>query len=479
MSEFDARQVRASSSDLIKSASPDRAVPQPTHLAGQEVSNQAAQRFAQSCPLRLPSPSACLFGGACHACPARVQTKLTVNRPGDEYEQEADQVAEQVMRMPKPRVQRQEDEPIQAKPLAEQITPLVQRQVEPEDEDEEPIQTKLAESAQVQRQEEGPEEEEEEPIQAKRAAGQTPQASPGLANQIRSLNGAGQPLPRSARDFFEPRLGCDFSQVRVHTGPRAAAVSRALNAQAFTLGRDVVFGSGQYELRTAAGQRLLAHELAHVIQNRGSTSGIRRRVRAGSVSCRNPSRATRRVTGANPVSTIQGADRRAIELLDDVIGKLYRTRRAIRRGAPIAPPTIADCVARGLRQQFGLNPNSRRIWTSRGRRSVYIIIRRFRAARRILNGGWMKYTCLGPRRLRWRSCSGPGCVSTATSETDAFSCAGILRIWLCRPWWNRSLDEKALTLIHEALHIYFSNIGDTGRLANAYSYERFIRSCRV
>jgi hypothetical protein len=302
---------------------------------------------------------------------------------------------------------------------------------------------------------------------------------PGLDAQIRSLKGDGRPLPQSERDFFEPRFGYDLSRVRIHSGDEAAQAAQAVRAQAFTTGRDIVFGAGQFSPQTKKGRDLLAHELTHVIQTRGSTTGIRRRVRAGYVSCRNPSAAIRRVTGANPVGAIQAADRRAIELLDDIIGELSGTRRAIRRGAPLAWPTVTDCVSRGLRQQFGLNPNRRRIWTSRGRRSVYIIIRRLRAARRILHTGWMKYTCLGPRRLRWRSCSGPGCVHTATSETDAFSCAGIYRIWLCRPWWNSSLAERALTLIHEALHIYFPHIGDRGRLANAHSYDRFIRNCMI
>ena len=87
--------------------------------------NQVAQRFAQSCPLRLPSPCACPFGGACHACP--MQAKLTINEPGDQYEQEADRVADQVMRMPEPRtVQRarsacDKEEAVQTKLLVEQI----------------------------------------------------------------------------------------------------------------------------------------------------------------------------------------------------------------------------------------------------------------------------------------------------------------------------------------------------------------------
>jgi hypothetical protein len=259
--------------------------------------NQVAQRFAQSCPLQLPSPSVCPFGGACHTCPAQVQAKpteggpLTVNEPGDRYEQEADRVADQVMSMPEPHtIQRacstcDEEGALQTKPLAEQITPLIQRQVE-EDEEEEPAQAKLVGSTRVQRQEEEEEpiqtkpadgthiqrqeepeedEEEEEPIQAKRVSGQTQNGS-GLTSRLGTLRGSGHPLPPSARDFFEPRFGHDFGQVRIHTGGRAAEAASTVSARAFTLGRDIVFGAGQYAPGTNSGKKLLAHELTHVLQ---------------------------------------------------------------------------------------------------------------------------------------------------------------------------------------------------------------------
>ena len=199
---------------------------------------------------RMPSPTGEFAeprGKPLVSQPPLIQAKLTINQPNDRYEQEADRVAEQVMRMPDPRLQRQvepeeeEEETLQIKPLAGQITPLVQRQVEPE-------------------------EEEEEPIRAKQASGQTSQVGPSLQAQIRSLRGGGQPLPRSVRSFFEPRFGHDFSQVRVHTDARAAEMAKAVNARAYTTGRNVVFGAGQYAPRTVAGKKLLAHELTHVVQ---------------------------------------------------------------------------------------------------------------------------------------------------------------------------------------------------------------------
>jgi hypothetical protein len=80
------------------------------------------------------------------------------------------------------------------------------------------------------------------------------------------LRSPGQPLDAATRAFMEPRFGHDFSQVQVHTDARAAESARAVHALAYTVGRDVVFGAGQYELGTHAGQRLMAHELTHVVQ---------------------------------------------------------------------------------------------------------------------------------------------------------------------------------------------------------------------
>jgi hypothetical protein len=92
-----------------------------------------------------------------------------------------------------------------------------------------------------------------------------------LEANLDGLRGGGQPLPELVRSDFEPRFGHDFSRVRVHTSPRAAASAKALNAQAFTLGQDIVFAEGQFAPGSEAGRRLLAHELTHVVQQSGPT----------------------------------------------------------------------------------------------------------------------------------------------------------------------------------------------------------------
>jgi len=203
------------------------------------IGNQAVQRLFES---------------------GNIQAKLKIGRPGDKYEQEADRVADQVMNMPEPNLQRrvepEEEEFVQTKPIAEQITSLVQRQAEEE------------------------EEEEEEPVQTKLVGGKSPQKAPKFEAQINSMNSAGRPLPDSMRNYFEPRFGYNFGNVRIHTDSKTVEVAKSLNALALTAGQSVVFGAGQYKPETFEGRKLLAHELAHVVQqsrNSGLKGWIQRR----------------------------------------------------------------------------------------------------------------------------------------------------------------------------------------------------------
>ncbi len=88
------------------------------------------------------------------------------------------------------------------------------------------------------------------------------------------LNSSGQLLDAGTREFMEPRFGHDFSQVRVHTDTKAVESAQAVNALAYTVGRDVVFGTGQYTPGTSEGSKLLAHELTHVVQQNFGKSGL-------------------------------------------------------------------------------------------------------------------------------------------------------------------------------------------------------------
>ncbi|WP_091617537.1 DUF4157 domain-containing protein [Amycolatopsis saalfeldensis] len=91
--------------------------------------------------------------------------------------------------------------------------------------------------------------------------------APKIVDEV--VRAPGEPLSEAA---LAPRLGGDFSQVRVHTGGRAAESARAVGADAYTVGNDIVFGAGRYAPGTSEGDRLLAHELAHVAQHRQSPS---------------------------------------------------------------------------------------------------------------------------------------------------------------------------------------------------------------
>jgi hypothetical protein len=115
--------------------------------------------------------------------------------------------------------------------------------------------------------------EKKEPIlRRKRASRSAESEPPEIVNEV--LNSPGHALDGETRALFEVRFGRDFSNVRVHTDLRAAESARAVDALAYTVGRDVVFGSGQFDPGTLDGKRLLAHELTHVAQSEGETPGI-------------------------------------------------------------------------------------------------------------------------------------------------------------------------------------------------------------
>lgn len=152
-----------------------------------------------------------------------VQAKLTVNAPHDAYEQEAEQVAESVMQRP--------DDALGGATESQNLVTPIQR---------------------IQR---------AGPPNSQGAA-----VPPGTEQQIERMKGRGEPLPDRERAFFEPRMGAEFSHVRLHTDATAVQTSRELGARAFTVGSDIAFNAGEYQPGTSAGRRLMAHELSHVVQ---------------------------------------------------------------------------------------------------------------------------------------------------------------------------------------------------------------------
>ena len=172
----------------------------------------------ESCPV---FPRTCSFGGAYHTCPIRIQAKLTVNKPEDKYEQEADRVADQILR-PQKLPEEEEDRTTE-------------------------IQTKLL----------------------PQAARDDRDVNGDLEGRLDRRKGSGHSLSDQVRSLVEPRLAHHFGEVRIHTDSEAAQMNEELGAQAFTYGRDIYFGASKYSPHSAEGQKLLAHELVHVVQQTG------------------------------------------------------------------------------------------------------------------------------------------------------------------------------------------------------------------
>lgn len=184
------------------------------------IGNQAALKLAAEHGLGLSSASAPVSG---------VQPKLRVGATNDGLEQEADRVADRIMRAPLPsgsstgpKCSACEDE--------ERKVPKIRRKTDVPD------------------------------------VGSAGEA-PAVVHDV--LRSPGDPLDPAARTFFEPRFGRDFANVRVHRDARAANSARSIGAVAYTAGNDIVFDAGQYRPHEPAGRRLLAHELAHVVQQGG------------------------------------------------------------------------------------------------------------------------------------------------------------------------------------------------------------------
>jgi hypothetical protein len=170
---------------------------------------------------------------------AVVQAKLTIGQPGDKYEQEADRVAEEVMR----RMNNPQSEALQCQSL-------------PNEEDKQQYRKPTTQN----------------PISFLHpiSAGDGLPVSPSLETAIQHARGSGEALPGQVRKPMEQAFGADFSGVKVHTDNEADRLSCSIQANAFTIGQDIFFKKGECELGSQQGQELLTHELAHVVQQTGN-----------------------------------------------------------------------------------------------------------------------------------------------------------------------------------------------------------------
>jgi hypothetical protein len=197
------------------------------------------QRIDQPSPRSTAPFTALRFRGNLNGLPlhvkssGRVQPKIAVKNPDDIYEREADRLSDEVMRMSAPGAD------------------------------------KTREKGSGER------------VALRRAEGDAigPIEAPQIVQDV--LTSPGQPLDPATRAFFEPRFGHDFSQVRVHADGKAAESARTINASAYTVGRNVVFRDGYYKMASVGGRQLLAHELAHVVQQTMSGGFSNRVMRKG------------------------------------------------------------------------------------------------------------------------------------------------------------------------------------------------------
>jgi hypothetical protein len=175
------------------------------------------------------------------ASPPLIQRRPIVSSPGDAFERQADRTADEIMAMPTPcKCGGRCKACSKSRAGSSDATP--------------PIQRSAATSASVS---------------PRRAT-----ESSSFPSELPALPGPGRPLSAQARTFFEPRFHANFGNVRVHTGSAAEASARRLSARAYTQGSHIVFGAGHYAPTTDAGRHLLAHELAHVLQQDHRGAGL-------------------------------------------------------------------------------------------------------------------------------------------------------------------------------------------------------------
>lgn len=151
--------------------------------------------------------------------------------------------------------------------------------------------------------------------------GALPRAAASSVKAVQSDRG--RPLPIAERRFFEPRFGTSFDGVRIHTGPAAQTANSVLGAQAFTVGRDVAFGAGQFRPGTRDGRHLLAHELTHVVQQESSPRRVQRQDDEDS---RTTANAPTEAIGADDVIPFPARSRVALgRILPDFLMNIVRT----------------------------------------------------------------------------------------------------------------------------------------------------------
>jgi hypothetical protein len=195
-----------------------------------------------------------------------VQTKEEEEPVQKMEEEEAVQAKEEE----EPVQKMEEEEAVQAKEEEEPVQKMEEEEAVQAKEEEDPVQKMEEEEAVQAKEEEEPVQkmEEEEAVQAKKSSTSSTSPQINVAKMLKAKSGRGRKLAPSVRKEMEQAMGADFSQVNIHTDEEAIAMNKQLGAQAFTNGKDIYFNAGKYNPDQRKGKELLAHELAHVVQQK-------------------------------------------------------------------------------------------------------------------------------------------------------------------------------------------------------------------
>jgi hypothetical protein len=320
-------------------------------------------------------------------------------------------------------------------------------------------------------------EEPEETVRTRAAAGilapgTAASPAPAAAKAAVGDLGSGRSLSRAERSFFEPRFGADFGQVRVHDDAAGGRAARALDARAFTLGRDIAFAPGERAPGTAGGDRLLAHELAHVAQRDGA---LRRAVGTSS-RCRDNAHGA----PTNALDHIRRADEMAVAMCRNAGALLLISAADAGR-----PGFRTDAIVSAYYDWFG---GPRQLANGRFRSrfggtfttedaaaadEMSGFDTRFARADQWLSGS-IRYLCPGTRRFTI-----PGCTPGRCGGSEAVSCpTGTRMIVVCPAFWNVGSEKgRASIIAHEALHARLRLGGHPAarRERNPACYDGFLR----
>jgi hypothetical protein len=292
-----------------------------------------------------------------------------------------------------------------------------------------------------------------------------------------TVTGTAAPLDADTRTFMEPRFGRSLANVRVHTGATAAASARALGAVAYTVGHDVVFAAGAYAPRSQSGRRLIAHELAHVVQQSAAPPRIQRRVDPAHVNCT----ANTHSAPDDPVAALQSIDDLARHM---ALGSshLLSFESLLFRDPTFGPSDVFEAYRRrfgtpqavhgGFRNRFSGHVRTTMEEAAQG--EMQTLSDRFRRLHTYLSGR-IRYRC---RPLGTQFTIG-GCTGRCAATDFAHSCVpeDARTIVLCPAFWDDlTMEQQAGAVMHEAVHMLFdfrphlaTTIAQRGRNPECYT----------